>query len=114
MKRMINDSPAGKISQECLAARLRVLNRVVSGIYDEALRPWGLKISQLNILVAVARLREAQPLRVGRLLHLDPSTLSRNVDRMRKRGWLRVAPGEDARTQLLSVTPEGEALLEAV
>src|SRR5205823_4055898 len=91
-----------------------VLNRVVSSIYDEELRPWGLKISQLNILVAVARIGEAQPLRLCQALHLDPSTLSRNVERMGKRGWLRSRPGEDGRTQVLRITPEGEALLEAV
>ena len=111
---MTSNSPANRIAQQCLGARLRVLNRVVSGIYDEALRPWGLKISQLNVLVAVARMGEAQPLRLCRVLHLDPSTLSRNVERMGKRGWLQSRPGEDARTQVLRITPEGEALLEAV
>src|SRR5262249_5617357 len=100
--------------QQCLAVRLRVLNRVVSGIYDEALRPWGLKVSQLNILVVVDRLGDAQPARLCQVLHLDPSTLSRNVERMRKRGWLRATPGEDARTQRLGITPEGEDLLQAV
>ena len=104
-------SPAEEISEQCLAVRLRVLNRVVSGVYDAALRPHGLKISQLNILVAIARMGEAQPSRLCRALHLDPSTLSRNVERMLKRGWLRVSAGEDGRTQVVRVTTEGEELL---
>lgn len=105
---------AKQIAEQCLAVRLRVLNRVISGIYDEALRPYGLKVSQLNILVAVARIGEAQPGRLCQVLHLDPSTLSRNAERMRKRGWLRADPGEDGRTQVLSLTPEGEELLQTV
>jgi DNA-binding MarR family transcriptional regulator len=109
-----NEAPAGRMAQECLGVRLRVLNRVVSGIYDEALRPFGLKISQLNVLVVVARMGEAQPARLCQILHMDASTLSRNVERIRKRGWLRAAPGEDGRTQLLSITPEGRELLAAV
>jgi DNA-binding MarR family transcriptional regulator len=37
----------------------------------------------LNILVATARLGLAQPAKVYDLLHLDASTLSRNVERIR-------------------------------
>jgi DNA-binding MarR family transcriptional regulator len=110
----MSNSPAEQISEQCLAVRLRVLNRVISGIYDEALRPYGLKVSQLNILVAIARMADVQPARLCQGLHLDPSTLSRNVERMRKRGWLRTSSGNDGRTQLLALTPEGEELLKAV
>src|SRR5262249_12653321 len=43
---------------------------------------------------------------------LDISTLSRNVERMRARGWLEVVPGEDARTQPFRLTVQGRRLLE--
>jgi DNA-binding MarR family transcriptional regulator len=43
---------------------------------------------------------------------LDPSTLSRNVERMRAKGWLEVVPGEDARTQPFRLTAQGRRLLE--
>ena len=43
------------IAKTCIAVRLRSLNRVVTNIYDAALRPLGLKISQLNILVVTAK-----------------------------------------------------------
>ena len=49
------------IARECLVVRLRMLNRVVTNIYDEALRPLGVKASQLNILVVTARLGLARP-----------------------------------------------------
>src|SRR6184192_343492 len=44
------------ISRTGIAVRLRLLNRVVTNLYDDALRPLGLKVSQLNILVVTARL----------------------------------------------------------
>ena len=44
-------TPADIIFEQCLAGRLRILNRVVTNMYDEALRPLGVKTSQLNILV---------------------------------------------------------------
>jgi DNA-binding MarR family transcriptional regulator len=106
-------SPAiDAIARTCIAVRLRLLNRVVTNLYDDALRPWGLKVSQLNILVVTAKLALAQPAKVCDLLHLDTSTLSRNVERMRAKGWVEVVPGEDARTQPFRLTAQGRNLLE--
>jgi len=100
------------IARTCIAVRLRLLNRVVTNFYDEALRSLGLKVSQLNILVVTAKLGLAQPAKVCDILQLDTSTLSRNVDRMRDKGWLEVVPGEDARTQPFRLTAQGKRLIE--
>jgi DNA-binding MarR family transcriptional regulator len=101
------------IAEQCIGSRLRALNRFVTNIYDEALRPLGLKISQLNLLVAIAKMGEAKPAVLSELFHMDASTLSRNVDRMRQRGWITVSPGEDGRTVLLSLTKPGQELLQS-
>ena len=106
-------SPAiDAIARNCIAVRLRLLNRVVTNLYDDALRPLGLKVSQLNLLVVTAKLGLAQPARVCDILQLDTSTLSRNVERMRAKGWLEVVPAEDARTQPFRLTAQGKRLLE--
>jgi DNA-binding MarR family transcriptional regulator len=100
------------IAKTCIAVRLRLLNRVITNLYDEALRPLGLKVSQMNILVVTAKLGLARPAQVCDLLQLDNSTLSRNVDRMRAQGWLEVVPGDDARTQPFRLTSQGKRLIE--
>src|ERR671925_238398 len=100
------------IAGECIAVRLRMLNRVVTNIYDDALRPLGLKVSQMNILVAAATMETARPIAVCAQLHLDVSTLSRNVERMKARGWLEVVPDADGRAQPFRLTPQGRKLLE--
>jgi DNA-binding MarR family transcriptional regulator len=100
------------IAKSCIAVRLRMLNRVVSGLYDDALRPLGLKVSQLNILVVAAKLGLARPAEVCDLLQLDASTLSRNVERMRAQGWLEVVPEHDARAQPFRLTNSGRKLIE--
>ncbi|SRR6266851_6863859 len=102
------------VARECLAVRMRLLNRVITKIYDDALRPFGLKISQDNILVIAGKLGLANPLRICEILHLDPSTLSRNVLRMQAKGWLEVVPGDDAREQPFRITGRGKALLKQV
>lgn len=101
-----------KVASECVAVRLRMLNRVVTKIYDDALRSLELKVSQMNILVAAAKMGTARPVEVCEHLLLDVSTLSRNVERMRARGWLEVVPDEDGRSQPFRLTPKGRKLLE--
>jgi DNA-binding MarR family transcriptional regulator len=100
------------IARDCIAVRMRMLNRVITNLYDEALRPLGVKVSQMNILVATAKLGLARPAQVCEILQLDTSTLSRNVERMRARDWLEVVPGDDARAQPFRLTPAGKKLLE--
>ena len=101
-----------RVAGECLAARVRILNRAITRLYDEALRPLGVKVSQTNILVATAKLGVARPGRLCEILHMDASTLSRNAERMVAQGWLEVIPDADARAQPLRVTAAGLKLLE--
>ena len=101
-----------EIAGECVAVRLRMLNRVITNIYDNALRPLDLKVSQMNILLAAATMGTVRPLEVCEYLQLDVSTLSRNVDRMKARGWLEVVPDKDGRAQPFRLTPQGRKLLE--
>src|SRR5262245_27251080 len=100
------------IARACIAVHLRLLNRVVTNFYDDALRPLGLKVSQLNLLVVTARLGLARPAQVCAILQLDASTLSRTVERMRAYGWLEVVPEEDARAQPFRLTAQGKRLIE--
>src|SRR5215203_7143072 len=108
----MRDAMVDKIAGECVAVRLRMLNRVITSIYDDALRPLDLKVSQMNILVAAAKMGTARPIEVCEYLHLDVSTLSRNVERMRARGWLEVVPDDDGRSQPFQLTQQGRKLLE--
>jgi DNA-binding MarR family transcriptional regulator len=109
---MPNKSSIDTIARTCIAVRLRLLNRVVTNLYDESLRPLGLKVSQLNILIVTARLGLARPARVCKILQLDASTLSRNVERMRAQGWLEAVPEEDGRAQPFRLTPPGKRLIQ--
>lgn len=104
--------PAEIIATECVAVRLRMLTRAVNRIYNAALRPYGLNVGQMNILVALLRLGETHQQRICEVLHMDKSTLSRDLARIREQGWIRERGGEDGRTRLLAVTAEGQALIE--
>ncbi len=100
------------IASECLAVRIRLLNRTVTNIFDEALRPLKVKVSQLNVLMVVAKRGPISPGGVARRLNMEKSTLSRNVDRMRTRGWLKVSEGDSGNKQILELDSAGRELIE--
>lgn len=100
------------IATSCVAGRLRLLNRVVTNLYDEALRPFGVKLSQGNVLAVTAKLGVARPAEVCDILELDTSTLSRTVDRMVEKGWLEVLPDDDGRSHPFRLTDEGKRLMQ--
>jgi DNA-binding MarR family transcriptional regulator len=101
-----------EIASDCVAVRLRLLNRVITNLYDDALRPLGLKVSQMNILAVAARLGVASPSQVCRILKMDLSTLSRNLERLRARGWIESVTEKDARVHPFRVTDQGRALIQ--
>ena len=102
------------MARECIAVRVRLINRVITGLYDEALRPFGLRISQANILAAVACMSESRPNEVSRMLRIEKSTLSRDIELMKQKGWLESDPAAGGRNQTIRLTPLGKKLLDRI
>ena len=106
---------AAVIAAECSCIRIRQAARLLTRVYDEALRESGLQASQLGVLVAVARFGEsgAQIGALAKALVMDRTTLSRNLGPLEKAGLLRVARDPaDARARIVLLTPEGERAIE--
>ena len=104
-----------QISSECLLGHWRKASRVLTGLYETEMRSFGLKSSQLSLLVAVAKAGPVRRVDLGKRLHLDPSTLTRNLRVMLKQGWVEEIPDEhDARSAPLKVTDNGRKLLASI
>jgi DNA-binding MarR family transcriptional regulator len=108
---MITEDMSQKMAKECIAMRVRRLNRVVTKIYDDSLRPLGLRTAQQTILAAISLMKTPTPTDLERRLSLEKSTVSRNVERMQRRGWVEFVPGEDGRSHHLKLTAKGAKLL---
>ena len=102
---------ARRVIHECLAGRIRLLSRVVTGRYDAELRTCGITANQMTILAVVAMLEQTSPTEMQPYLMMDASTISRNVARMVESRWLATIPAEDRRSHYLVVAPEGFRLL---
>ncbi len=103
---------ARRIASSCLAGRTRLINREITAIFEAALRPLKLRVSQLNVLVMIANRGPITAGVIGRFLHIEKSTMSRNVERLAARGWIRTQAADDNRAQLLSLTARGRRIVE--
>ena len=102
---------AATMRKDCVAMRVRQLNRRITRLYDAALRPYDVTTAQLNVLVALALAGEARATDIAAALAIEKSTLSRNLARMIERGW--VSAGEGGRGgQLLRLLAPGRAIVQ--
>ena len=104
---------ANEVARECVMTRWRTTNRVLTAVYDEELRPFGLKSTQHSLLVGVTKAGPVRRIELGRLLSIDPSTLTRNLAVMLKHGWIEEVPDDaDQRGAPVQTTAMGRKLLE--
>jgi len=95
----------------CLAARKRA--RELTRLYEEKLRPFGLRATQFSILAALG---VKGPTRVGDLadiLGLERTTLTRSASVLERDGRIAVAPTGDGRERRWHLTSVGRRALEA-
>lgn len=103
---------AQETAASCLAFRVRALSRRLTSLYEDALRPIGIKATQLNVMTAVAASRgEVRLSKIAETIALEPSSLSRIIDVMRRNGWVEFLPDpDDDRARLVRLTDAGAAL----
>ena len=83
-------------------------------MYDSALAPSGLRITQLSVLSTLARLGPLPVTRLAAEAALDRSTMGRNLDPLERRGLVRIKVGEvDQRERVVHLTAAGERAIEA-
>lgn len=103
-----------EISGECLAVRARIVARWISALYDRALEGTDLTIAQVNLLVAIGALGPSAPSRVGSVLHMERSTVSRNLAPLIESGWLAADSSDAGRVRGVHLTSAGERVLERI
>ena len=104
---------AHPFASPCACSRLRRATRAVTQLYDDALAPIGLRVTQLSLLRTLQR---RGTLRIGELADenlLDRTALSRNLDPLAERKLVAIVPGRDARTREVTLTKQGIAAIAA-
>lgn len=80
-------------------------------LYDEVLRPSGLRATQFTLLVALERSGAPPMTRLAEAVGMDRTTLTRNLRPLVRRGLARTRPGRDSRVREVELTDRGRAAL---
>ena len=97
----------------CACGRLRRAARALTQLYDDAMAPAGLRVTQFSVLRTLARLGAQRISDLAAAQLLDRTALSRNLDPLLERRLVKVVPGSDARTREVELTRAGRAALDA-
>ncbi len=95
----------------CATLTLRMASRALTQIYDEAMRPLGIKSTQFSLMRMIHRHGPITFQALAEKMVLDQTTLPRSLRTIEKDGFVRIAAGEDRRERLVSLTDKGAAIL---
>jgi DNA-binding MarR family transcriptional regulator len=95
----------------CMCGSFRRTSRALTQLYEEALRPLGLRATQLTILQVLSRAGELSQGHLGNMLAMDSTSLTRTLAIMSRQGWITERRGEDRRERWLRLARGGETQL---
>ena len=101
-----------QVNASCACFNLRRATRAVTQLYDDALRPSGLRVTQFSLLVI---LQSGGPVSISELAQqsgTDRTTLTRNAALLQTEGLVKIDTGADARVRVVSLTAAGARAVE--
>ena len=103
---------AEQTSTMCVASRVRQLSRIVTRLYDDAMRPLGITASQFTLLTQLGQQDGITAVEIGFSLDIEKSTLSRNLKRLLALGMIEMDPPAGRRGRGLHLTPKGQLAIK--
>ncbi len=97
----------------CLCSNARRAALALTSLYDEALAPHGLKVTQFSLLHAIKRRETPNLSGLAGATGLDRSTLGRNLRVLEELRLVALSPGDDQRDRVVRLTERGAATLRA-
>lgn len=96
----------------CSCFAVRKASRAVTQHYDRALKKSGMRVSQFNTLTILTQTGPLPMASLAEFLGLDRTSLTRNLQPLVKKRWVRIVPSaEDRRVRMVSITAPGIAAL---
>jgi len=93
----------------CTNLKLRQLTRRVSQHYDNIVGAAGVKTTQYSLLSYVVKLAPIRPSDLAKVMEMEASTLTRNLQSLIAAGWVAIGPGVDGRSRVVTATDTGRA-----
>ena len=111
----LNSLKCAEVGVTCVNGNLRKASRLVSQIYDEFLRPSGLKATQFGLLMMIRGFGEATVTKLAGWAVMERTTFTRNLKLLEKKGYVKIEPGQDQRERVVSLADKGsDAILSGL
>ena len=99
-------------TRDCYCLEARRHARAITRLYEEKLRPHGLRATQFSVL-ATLKLKGPSPVtELADFLVVERTTMTRGAAVMAKRGWIEPAETDDARVRAWQLTQQGKLKLK--
>src|SRR6266852_7058937 len=105
------NGPDGERLSPCVCSTLRMVSRALTQLYDDALRPSGLRVTQFSILATIGRIGEANLKQLENTLAIDQTTLTRSLNLLERDGVIERASHPDGRIKAVRLTAKGRRAL---
>ncbi len=100
--------------KNCACGNLRKTTRTITQFYDKILQPTGLRSTQCSLLLDIYLNENISVCDLGYILLMDQSTVTRNIEVLRKSGYIDIKKEEkDCRKKSISITDKGLRVIEA-
>lgn len=104
-----------EIGRSCVCYNLRRAARATTRLYDDFLRPSGLRSTQYSMLMVARVLGPVTLTKLAEMTVTERTTLTRNLTILEKKGLIVIEPGKDRRERQVSITERGlKVLMEAI
>lgn len=99
--------------QYCACFRLRAAARKVSKMYEDALRPVGLRVTQFTMLAMISGTKPDSITALAEDIGMDRTALNRALNIIRKNGWVSITGGDNQLEKKIRITKKGTKKLES-
>jgi MarR family transcriptional regulator, organic hydroperoxide resistance regulator len=97
----------------CVCAAIRKAGRVLTRKYDHYLKPSGIKITQFSMLANIARNPDITVSGLSKLLLMQQTTVTRNLQVLEKAGYIHLEPeATDCRIKKIRLTDMGMSRMD--
>ncbi|HSG31748.1 MAG TPA: MarR family transcriptional regulator [Thermodesulfobacteriota bacterium] len=96
---------------QCTGFNLKKATRIIQNRFDQAFKPVGLEGTQYTVLAHIFVHGPISLSKVAELMHVDRTTLARNLAPLERKDFIKIKPGIDRRSKIISITDKGMEVL---
>ena len=95
-------------TRQCVCTAARRRSRDLTRTFEKAMRGSGVRGTQFTLLATLVQTGPIPTTRLAEFQGLERTTLTRNLSRLVRDGFVQIHEGEDRRVRKVAITPTGE------